>query len=59
MVQLKPIKILSRVWPAIMLAKSRIARLKTREKYEMNSTAAINGAKISGAPAGIPKAKIL
>jgi hypothetical protein len=30
--QLNPIRILSRVWPAIIFAKSRIERLKILEK---------------------------
>jgi hypothetical protein len=56
--QLKPIRIFRRVWPAIMLAKSRIERLKIREKYEINSTAAIKGARMRGDPVGTPNAKM-
>jgi hypothetical protein len=32
-------------------------RLKIREKYEINSTAAISGDRIKGDPVGTPKAK--
>lgn len=57
-IQLNPIKIFNKVCPAIILANNRMDKLKIREKYEINSTAAINGAKIKGEPVGIPKEKI-
>lgn len=50
--QVKDDKIFSKVCPDIKLANSRIDKLKTRAKYEINSMTMINGAIAKGVPSG-------
>jgi hypothetical protein len=47
-----PLKILSRVCPATILANSRTPRLNARAKYEINSISTSNGTIPIGVPAG-------
>lgn len=49
---MKDDKIFSKVCPDIKLANSRIDKLKTRAKYEINSMTMINGAIAKGVPSG-------
>lgn len=50
--QAKPASIFKRVWPAIMLAKRRIDKLKTRATYETVSISIIKGLMAGGQPGG-------
>jgi len=50
-------KIFNKIWPDIMFAKRRIARLKTLALYEINSIITKNGAIATGAPLGKNKLK--
>lgn len=52
-----PLKILSSVCPATMLANSRTPRLKARAKYEINSINTNNGTIPNGVPAGTKNEK--
>ena len=48
----KPIKILSKIWPDNIFAKSRTAKLITRAKYETNSIKKSAGTINKGTPSG-------
>ena len=52
-----PLKILSSVCPATMLANNRTPKLNARAKYEINSIRASNGTNARGVPAGTKKLK--
>jgi len=55
----KPHKIFKRVWPAVILANNRIAKLSTRDPYEIISIKVKNGAITNGVPLGKNKFTIL
>jgi hypothetical protein len=48
----KPIKILSKIWPESILAKSRTDKLTTLAKYDISSITNNAGIINSGTPAG-------
>ena len=55
--QAKPLRILTRVCPAIMFAKSRTPKLIARNIYETSSITTKKGERIKGAPGGRRKLK--
>jgi hypothetical protein len=56
-VQAKPTKTFKRVWPAIILQKSRIAKLKGLKIYPINSTGTNKKANATEVPEGKNKEK--
>lgn len=56
-VQAKPTKTFKRVWPAIILQKSRIAKLKGLKTNEINSTGTNKKARAVEVPEGKNKEK--
>ena len=57
--KVKPDTILNNVWPAIILANSRIDKLKDLNMYDINSITTNKGANPRGAPEGAKKLKKL
>ena len=55
--QANPLKILTKVCPAIMFANKRTPKLLPRKQYETNSITTKKGAKASGAHGGSKKLK--
>lgn len=53
----KNIKILNKIWPAVILANKRIAKLKIRDIYDTYSININNGVIVTGTPPGKNKTK--